>query len=260
MGDGTTNRAGFFRGLLSAVIVVVFSQVWVWYDKNEKSEQAAFDLQTELIQNRAFIEMVREELSPNRAITQVAWLRSRRVAEQTSRSAFERSRLYLTYDRDSFAQAIAEYYTELLKFHSLVDSNLLALNDDREQAEEKQRLIETSTQQIMTLAFNKDKVSDQKLLRNLANNIAVQIGLLAKIKELIEKDYQESSKFGGKQIGLEIQMLLSHDKSASAVLDALRAACRAQRIYLRCLVVALLLTLVALTAPLSLTFQRSRTE
>jgi len=218
----------FFRGLLSAALIVFFTQAWLWYTENRSSEKALFDIKTELRENALLIGNIRQEMSNNERPTDADWLHAKRISDKLSRAAYERSRPSFDHS-SSFHNTISDYYFHLTELQSRADDLYEKFESVSRQEEKYLKERDEQVQQLTNLALstpsNQRDAAIFKLLEKRLNLTVKAVTQTAHFREQISE--------GGLKLFLnQVNLVELAGKGADASTDGLIAENHMHRILL----------------------------
>jgi hypothetical protein len=225
----SSDAKSFFRGLLAAVLVVVFTQTWFWYDQNRSSEKAIYDVKTEIRENGLLLGFLKEGVSTKDALSEADGLRVKRILDKLSRAAYERSRASFDKSSHNFYNGISDYYTHLGELQSRADDIYEQTEYLLRQGEKFEKERDAQVQQLTNLVLGAPR----------SEKTAPIFRLLKKRTDLMSKAAADTQSFLLKSSQTGLQLLLSELKvaelageSADASTDGLLAENHMSRVLL----------------------------
>ena len=219
----------FFRGLLAALLVVIFTQAWFWYAQNRSAEKAIYDIKTEIRENALLVDFLKQGISAKDTPSEADWLRAKRILDKFSRAAYERSRPSFDKSSYNFHKRISDYYTHLSELQSRADNAYEQTEYMLRQEEKFERDGDAQFQQLTNLALStssSDKTAPIfKLLRKRSD-------LLSKAATQTRQFQEKNSQDGLKLLLGELKVVELASESAEASTDGLIAENHMDRILL----------------------------
>lgn len=210
-------KPGFFSGLAVGLLVVVFSQFWSLYNKNEDSRAAIFEVRDELLRNKAVLEEGKKEIEGLKQPTSVMAPR-RRLADDISFAAYERNVSGLARGGKTNVLHVMTYYSRLTQFvraEATAYAGLASLGEAVEQSESR---FDRYVQHRDFLVVNENKLTNFPTLLSKTKELVKILSENTNALEQIRSDVWGNSR---QIIGNHIEIVLSSGEVADKALDVM---------------------------------------
>jgi hypothetical protein len=225
----TPDQKSFFRGLLAALIVVVFTQGWFWYAQNRSAEKALYDIKTEIRENASLINSLKQAVSTLTTPSEADWLHAKHMLDKLSRAAYERSRPSFDNNTSKFHIWISDYYNELNEAQSQTDNAYEQTEYMLRQEEKFEKERDAQYQQLLNLALSGPANEKTAALSRI---IKKQSDVLANAAMKTSKFREETSQGGLKVLLGIVKVVEPASTGADASTDGLIAQNRMDRVLL----------------------------
>ena len=159
-------KSAFVRGLLTAVLILYFSQAWTWYEKSNGYLEQSFDLTNEIDFNKGFLILADSAAKTVNKTTQTvpAGLYKPYI-EHLSTSAFERSGQFLANEPLSDIAHIRSYYALVKLLQSALQTELVVEDIVDRTEQQTQKKVDRVLEMERELTQKEEKVGARPALR-----------------------------------------------------------------------------------------------
>jgi hypothetical protein len=219
----------FLRGLFAALLVVVFTQGWLWYGQNSGAEMAIYDIKTEIRENASLIDSLNRAVSGKSTLNEADWLHTKHILEKLSRAAYERSRPSFDNKSSRFHISISNYYGRLVELESQADNAYEQTEYMLRQEERFEKEQDAEYQQLLNLALSGPASEKTAALSNLMKK---KVDVLSSAVAQSRKFREGTSQGGLKVLLSELKVVELTSVAAEASTDGLIAQNHMDRILL----------------------------
>jgi len=221
------DKRSFFRGLLGALVVVVFTQAWLWYAQNLSSEKAICDIKAEINENTALLDSLKQQLSSRSVPTEADWVRINHTLDKLSRAAYERSRPSFDNGSSNYHSSISHYYSDLRQLQGQADDAYEQTQQQSRYEERFEKQQDLAFQQMVSLTLSS---TPNERTTSLFDFLSKKSDLLKKASTSASNFQKETSRDGAKLVLLSLKIVDSATAGAGAATDGLTAENQQTRI------------------------------
>jgi hypothetical protein len=200
MPSTTGEQNGIARGLLLAVLVVVYTQIWLWNDKNQRLQQALFNLDAEVSSNRSFVATVTELVNDalRTATHGMPVIFYQPYMRHLRFPAYEQSTHLLADARPADGQAVSLYYTRLGQLQSVIevavafdefqDQSRMEMLELRKQARPLPKIDWAKGQELADKAWDAQGGSIKQMLSTCTEQGSLSVSALNRLHQKVARD------------------------------------------------------------------------
>jgi hypothetical protein len=223
-----TEQKSFFRGLMAAVLVVIFTQAWLWYGQNRSSEKAIYDIKTEINENILLVDLLKQGMSGQRTPDEPDWHHAKNISDKLSRAAYERSRSSLDDRQPIIHTLISKYYSQVGDLQSRTDESYERLEYMLRQEEKLERFQDTEYHQLISVALSAPSTDRTALFKIMKK----RSDLIFKAVTQVQNSQEVISQGGLKVFLADIKAVEETGHGADVATDALILKNKLNRILL----------------------------